>query len=86
VPPHSRFVVLFDARGRSFPEPLGQKGCFLAAVVLEPLQAASGIFENQSAAISEWDFGSSCHFFCFFIFIKIHDSKTVKTHGSMVEY
>ncbi len=52
-PPHSRFVVLFEARGRSFPEPLGQKGRFLAAVVLEPLWAASGIFENQGATISE---------------------------------
>ncbi len=56
-PPHSRFVVLFDARGRSFPDPLCQKGCFLGAVVLEPLWAASGIFENQGATISERDFG-----------------------------
>jgi hypothetical protein len=54
---HSRFVVFTEARGRSFPEPLGQKGRFLAAVVLEPLWAASGIFENQCAAIAERDFG-----------------------------
>jgi hypothetical protein len=56
VPQHSRFVVLFDARGRSFPEPLCQKGCFLAAVVLEPLWAASGIFEDQGVAVSARDF------------------------------
>jgi hypothetical protein len=49
-----RFVVLFDARGRSFPEPLCQKGCFLAAVVLEPLWVASGILENQGAAIAQF--------------------------------
>jgi len=55
-PPHSRFVVLFGARGRSFPEPLCQKGCFLAAVVLKPLWAASGIFEDQGKAIAERDF------------------------------
>ena len=58
----------------------------MAAVVFEPFWAASGIFENQSAAIAEWDFGSICQFVCLFIFIKIRDSKTVKTHGSMVEY
>jgi hypothetical protein len=34
--PHSPFVVFTEARGRNFPEPLGQKGRFLAAVVLEP--------------------------------------------------
>ena len=44
VPPHSWFVVLFGARGRSFPE---------------PLRAASGIFEDQCAAIAERDFGWS---------------------------
>jgi hypothetical protein len=55
-PPHSRFVVLFEARGRSFPEPLGQKGRFLAAVVLEYLWAESGIPEDQGVAVSERDF------------------------------
>jgi hypothetical protein len=54
---HSRFVVFTEVRGCSFPDPLCQKGCFLAAVVLEPLWAASGIFENQGATISERDFG-----------------------------
>ena len=44
VPPHSWFVVLFGARGRSF---------------TEPLRAASGIFEDQCAAIAERDFGWS---------------------------
>ena len=34
--PHRRFVVLFDARGRSFPEPPCQKGV-LAAVVRQPV-------------------------------------------------
>jgi hypothetical protein len=33
--PHSPFVVFTEARARNFPEPLGQKGRFLAAVVLE---------------------------------------------------
>ena len=44
MPPLSRFVVLFDARGRSFSE---------------PLWAESGIFENQGAAVSEWNFSGS---------------------------
>ena len=53
--PHSRFVVLFDAHERSFPEPLCQR-VVLAAVVLEPLWAESAIFEDQGAAIAERDF------------------------------
>jgi hypothetical protein len=32
------------------------KGAFFAAVVLEPLWAESGIFEDQGAAIAERDF------------------------------
>jgi hypothetical protein len=56
VPPHSRFVVLFGARGRSFPESLCQKERFLAEVVLAPLRAASGIFKDQGAAIAIRDF------------------------------
>ena len=35
---------------------LGQKGHFLAAVVLKRLRAASGIFEDQGKAIAERDF------------------------------
>jgi hypothetical protein len=35
------------------------KGAFLAAVVLEPLWAESGIFEDQGAAIAKWDLGWS---------------------------
>jgi hypothetical protein len=54
--PHSRSGALIEARGRSFPEPLCQKGRFLAAVVLKRLWAESGIFEDQGAAISERDF------------------------------
>ena len=53
---HSRSGALIEARGRSFPEPLCQKGRFLAAVVLKRLWAESGIFEDQGAAISERDF------------------------------
>jgi len=56
---HSRFVVQFAARGRNFPDPFCQKGCFLAAVVLKPVWAASGVFEDQGAAIAERDFGWS---------------------------
>ncbi len=56
VPPHSRFVVLFGARGRSFPESLCQKERFLAEVVLAPLRVASGIFKDQGAAIGMRDF------------------------------
>ena len=39
-----------------FPSRLVKKGRFLTAVVLEPLWAESGIFENQGAAIAERDF------------------------------
>ena len=34
-----------------------KKGVFLTAVVLEPLWAESGIFEDQGKAIAERDFG-----------------------------
>ena len=57
--PHSRSGALTEARARSFPVPLFQKGRFLAVVVLEPLWVESGIFENQCAAISERDFYGS---------------------------
>ena len=40
-----------------FPSRLVKKGRFLTAVVLEPLWAESGIFEDQGKAIAERDFG-----------------------------
>ena len=47
--------------GAVFPSRFVKNGYFLAAVVLEPLWAASGIFEDQGATIAERDFsGAPC--------------------------
>jgi hypothetical protein len=54
--PQSPSVVLVDARGRSCPEPICQKVCFLTAVVFKPLRAASGIFGDQGMAVAERNF------------------------------
>ena len=45
---HCRLVVSFDARERSVPEPLCQRGV-LAALVLRLLWTESGILKNQGA-------------------------------------
>jgi hypothetical protein len=50
---HSRFVVSFDARERSFPEPLSQKGCFLAAVVFKRLLGIC-FLRGVPADVVEW--------------------------------
>ena len=49
---HCRFVVSFDARERSVPEPLCQRGV-LAALVLRLLWTESGILKNQGAYTRE---------------------------------
>jgi hypothetical protein len=49
---HCRLVVSFDARERSVPEPLCQRGV-LAALVLRLLWTESGILKNQGAYTRE---------------------------------